>query len=256
MVEKQLRLLFTLLKMLKQEFIREALRASQEVKVMLEDCNDIEDYLPQEIGAGGDATNGLDLKAEAIYVKRLGKFGRIESEESGSIGEGEDVIVLDPIDGSDNTLTHFPYYGASIALVRDGKTIMAIVCNFANSDVFIKDDTNFMHGKLNSAVFQPVQIHHTSKVGIFEKAPIYPDVVKKLMDNKLKFRGPGAVALSLAYAHYVNFVIFLGKMRPYDLKAGLFMCEDLHIYEDEEALIISKDLDVFNRLKTIILEDT
>ena len=43
-------------------------------------------------------------------------------------------------------------------------------------------------------------------------------------------------------------------MRQYDLEAGLFMCEDLHVYKDDEHIIISKDKDVFERVKTIILK--
>ena len=237
-----------------QAFIRESIKACQEIVTMLENTTDEAAYAPQEIGAGGDRSVGLDLMAEAIFVKRLGRFGEISSEESGIIGSGEAKIVLDPIDGSDNMLTHFPYYGASIAYMIDEKPVMGIVCNFANGDIFIKDKKQFLQGKLHSAHFRPVVKHHTSRIGIFEKAALYPELTKELIDNRLKYRAPGAVALSLAYAHYANYMVFLGKMRSYDLEAGLFMCEDLHVYKDETHIIISKDKEVFERIKTIILK--
>jgi len=237
-----------------QIFIRETIKACQEVVAMLETTTDIEAYQPQEIGAGGDRSVGLDLMAEDIFINRLGRFGRINSEESGIVGEGEVEIVLDPIDGSDNLLTHFPYYGASIAYMKDGKPSMGIVCNFANGDIFIKDKKQFLQGKLHSAHFKPVVKHHTSRIGIFEKAALYPEVTQALIKNNLKYRAPGAVALSLAYAHYANYMVFLGKMRSYDLEAGLFMCEDLHVYKDETHIIISKDIEVFERVKRIILK--
>jgi myo-inositol-1(or 4)-monophosphatase len=238
-----------------QLFIRESIKACQEVVTMLESTTDPKAYQPQEkVGAGGDLCVGLDLMAEEIFIRRLGRFGQINSEESGIVGDGDVQIVLDPIDGSDNMVTHFPYYGTSIAYMKDGVCLVGIVCNFANGDIFIKDEQQFLHGKLYSAHFKPVEQHHTSKIGIFEKAALYPELTQELIQNHLKYRAPGAVALSLAYAHYANYMVFLGKMRTYDLEAGLFMCKDLHMYKDDRHIIISKDKDVFERLKQIILK--
>jgi len=238
-----------------QAFIRESIKACQEVVAMLESATSPNLYATQEVrGAGGDLSVGLDLMAEEIFIKRLGHFGQINSEESGIVGEGDAQIVLDPIDGSDNMLTHFPYFGTSIAYMKDEKCLIGIVCNFANGDIFIKDKKQFLQGKLHSAHFKPVVKHHTSRIGLFEKAALYPELTKTLTQNHLKYRAPGAVALSLAYAHYVNYMVFLGKMRTYDLEAGLFMCEDLHLYKDETHIIISKDKEIFDKVKNIILK--
>lgn len=237
-----------------QAFIRETIKACQEIIIMLERNNDESAYLAQKRGAGGDFSVGLDLMAEEIFIKRLGRFGQINSEESGIVGEGDVQIVLDPIDGSDNMLTHFPYFGASVAYMKEGQCLVGIVCNFANSDIFIKDEKQFLQGKLHSAHFKSVKKHHTSKIGIFEKAALYPELTQALTQNGLKYRAPGAVALSLAYAYYANYVVFLGKMRTYDIEAGLFMCQDLHMYKDDMHIIVSKDKDVFERVKEIILK--
>ena len=237
-----------------QDFIRETIKACQEVVGMLESTTDEKAYAPLNVGAGGDVSVGLDLMAEEIFIKYLGRFGQINSEESGLIGEGDAMIILDPIDGTDNMLSLFPYFGASIAYLRDGKPIVGIVCNFANGDIFIKDKKQFLQGKLHSAHFKVVNKHHTSKIGIFEKAALFPELTKELTKNHLKYRAPGAVALSLAYAHYTNYMVFLGKMRTYDLEAGLFMCEDLHMYKDDMHIIVSKDKEVFERVKSIILK--
>jgi len=238
-----------------QAFIRETIKACQEVVAMLEVTDDPTAYQASECrGAGGDFCVGLDLMAEEIFIKHLGRFGQISSEESGIIGEGDVQIILDPIDGSDNMLTKFPYYGASIAYMKDARPSIGIVCNFANGDIFIKDEKQFLQGKLHSAHFTNVDKHHTSKIGIFEKAALYPELTQALIENHLKYRAPGAVALSLAYAHYANYMVFLGKMRQYDLEAGLFMCEDLHLYQDDRHIIISKDKDVFERVKAIVLK--
>ena len=233
-------------------FIEAALNACKEVDTLIKTNIDEEAYALQSRGAGGDISIGFDLMAESVFIKYLEGFGAISSEESGLIGDGKDLIVIDPIDGSDNIKSRFPYYGTSIALQTDGETVAAIVCNFANGDCFIRYDI-----LADSAAFgvepkkEEILIHSYSKVGIFEKAVLHPEESMALIRSGLKFRSPGAIALSLAYAHYVNYVVFFGTMRPYDLDAGFFLCEGLFRYRDDELLIVSKDQTVFNTLLKI-----
>jgi myo-inositol-1(or 4)-monophosphatase len=203
-------------------------------------------------GAGGDVSINYDLLAEDIFVKHLSPFGQILSEESGYIGEGEDLIIIDPIDGSDNLKSKFPYYGASIGLKRGGSMIAAMVCNFANGDCFIRTAKKHCRRSLFRAdEYEEVSINRHSKVGLFEKAGLHPGAARSLMDTGLKFRAPGAVALSLSYAHSAMYVVFLGHMRPYDIEAGLYLCEDLHTYMNEDILIVSHNKDVFAKILTI-----
>jgi len=213
---------------------------------------------PQSKGAGGDVSIAYDLLAEDCFVKHLSCFGQILSEESGYIGQGQDLIVLDPIDGSDNLKSNFPYYGASIALKRDDKTIAAMVCNFANGDCFIRvNGEHYRRSLFRKDEREDVHINVHAKVGLFEKAGSNLTAAQALIDNGLKFRAPGAVALSLAYAHASKYMIFVGNMRPYDIEAGLYLCEDLHSYVSEDIIIVSHNKDVFAKILTIFnLTDT
>ena len=207
-----------------------------------------------DIGAGGDRTAGIDSLAETIYVDALSKFGQIDSEESGIIGCNTATrIIIDPIDGSDNAISGLPYYGSSIALERDGKVEEAVVVNLANGDFFYKIDSTLMRGKLNADKFEPVSKRKDAMIGIFEKAYAYPALSQALLSKKLKFRSPGAVALSLAYAHYVDFVIFAGPRRRYDFAAALCMCKGLNIIEEEELLIVAKSSQLAQNLHHLAL---
>ena len=38
-------------------------------------------------------------------------------------------------------------------------------------------------------------------------------------------------------------------MREFDLSAGIYMCEDLYKYQNNEILIVSKDNEIFDILK-------
>ena len=207
---------------------------------------------PQTKGAGGDISIGYDLLAEDCFVKHLSPFGQILSEESGYIGEGDDLIIIDPIDGSDNLKSNFPYYGASVALKRDNKTIAGMVCNFANGDCFIRaNGEHYRCSLFREDEREEVGVNLHTKVGLFEKAGLHPGAARALIDIGLKFRAPGAIALSLSYAHASKYVVFLGKMRPYDIEAGLYLCEDLYTYVGEDILIVSHNKDVFAKILTI-----
>jgi myo-inositol-1(or 4)-monophosphatase len=68
----------------------------------------------------------------------------------------------------------------------------------------------------------------------------------------LKFRAPGAVALSLAYAHTVDFVLYAGAFRIYDFAAGLALCEGLEVIVEQDYVIVSKDKSVLEKIEVIV----
>jgi len=206
------------------------------------------------VGAGGDVSSRLDLFAETVFFKYLSPFGHIESEESGIMGEGEVKIIIDPIDGSSNALSFFPYYGTSVARVNaQGVLDAAVVCNLANGDIFTKSGNGAVQqGKLFMRDFHPLVSSSASEIGLFEKAYAHPELVAALDKSGLKFRAPGAVALSLAYAHTVEYVLFVGAFRIYDFAAGLALCEGLEVIVEQDYVIVSKDKNVLAKIDAII----
>ncbi len=206
-------------------------------------------------GAGGDISSGADLMAEEIFVRHLHPFGTIDSEEAGIVGSGRDRIYLDPIDGSDNFLSGLPYYGSSIALEREGKIVVGIVTNLANGTYLVKSAEGFIEGAFHHERTYAVQTNPNATVGIFERGYRSRTYARRLKEAKIKYRIPGAVALSLAYAHRVRFVLFEGEMRPYDIAAGLWMCEDLCRHSTEDLTIICHNREDLTYLKKILLEE-
>jgi myo-inositol-1(or 4)-monophosphatase len=235
-------------------FIEACIIANEEISLSIKDGFDASWFEKTEVGAGGDVSSKLDLFAEAIFVKHLGSFGHIESEESGIIGEGEEKIIIDPIDGSSNALSLFPFYGTSVAKVNaDGILDAAVVCNLANGDIFIKSAANeVQQGKLFSDIFHAPHTTPKAEIGLFEKAYANPLLVAALDKEKLKFRSPGAIALSLAYAHSVNYVLFMGEFRIYDFAAGLALCEGLEVIVEADYVIVSKDKKTIEQIEALI----
>ena len=236
-------------------FIEACLRANEEIASALKEGLDASWFEKTTAGAGGDISSKLDLFAEAIFVKHLQIFGTIESEESGIIGEGEAHIIIDPIDGSANALSLFPFYGTSVAKINaQGLLDEAMVCNLANGDLFLKSPLHLevRQGKLFSPTFFPPHIAPHSEIGLFEKAYAHSELVALLDEEKLKFRTPGAVALSLAYAHSVSYVLFMGTFRIYDFVAGLALCEGLEVIVEEDYVIVSKEKSVAEKIELLI----
>jgi len=205
-------------------------------------------------GHGGDISSGFDLMAESILFKHLNPFGSFYSEESGWMTPCSDVnIITDPIDGSDNFSSSFPYYGVSIAREMGGDTTEGIVCNLVNGDVFIRTCEEYYRCSLEvPTVKLPVHLGQNPKIGLFEKSQEHPELIRILMDEKLKFRSPGALALSLAYAPLVKYVLFLGTMRKFDIQAGLYLSQHLYGFSDERYILLSSDKEVFERIRLIV----
>ena len=237
-------------------FIQACIDANQEIFEALKKGFDASWFEKTEVGAGGDVSSKLDLMAEAIFIKYLSTFGQIESEESGLIGEGKCKIIIDPIDGSANALSLFPFYGSSVAKVNaEGILDEAIVCNLANNDIFFTTiDNGIRQGKLFSTHYHIPHTAPNAEIGLFEKAYANPQLVAALDAQNLKFRSPGAIALSLAYARSVNYVLFMGTFRIYDFAAGLALCEGLEVIVEEDYVIVSKEKAIAHKIENLIKE--
>jgi myo-inositol-1(or 4)-monophosphatase len=240
---------------MQKEFLEATINANKEIYNKIKNSFESSWYSEIEVGAGGDISSGIDIFAENIFIKYLQKFGTIDSEECGKIGKGEYDIIIDPIDGSSNFASNFPYYGSSVALKRGKSVEVAVVCNFANGDIFYKiKGQKLLFGNIISGNFEPEKSIDNPKVGLFEKAYDNSKVVQKLANNGLKFRAPGATALSLAYAHRVKFVIFIGDIREYDIVAGLAFCSDLKVSISKDYVIVTKEIELLNMIESIINE--
>ena len=237
-------------------FIDSATAACLEVRALVREGGE-ELFSLHERGYGGDLSRGVDLAAESIFMRHLSLYGSLFSEESGWLSPPSSFnIILDPVDGSDNFVSCFPYYGISVALEKDGETLQALVCNLANGDLFVRTETEYYRCGLDSpALREEIVSNPFAKIGLFEKAPEHPALARKLIEEGLKFRAPGALALSLAYAPYVKYVLFLGTMRSYDIQAGLFLSRHLHTFQNDRFLLVAQEKEVFERILAIVQKE-
>lgn len=94
------------------------------------------------MGADGTPTSRIDKVAEnaaLMHIQREGIPLNILSEEIGFVDNGgEEVLVMDPIDGTSNAIAGVPYYTISLAVGRDNtsNTRLAYMRNPATGDVY------------------------------------------------------------------------------------------------------------------------
>lgn len=236
------------------DFIEATIRANRDIYKLISTTS--HEVLAQEKlqGEGGDISLHVDVLAEKIFIENLSKFGQIYSEECGYIGEKSDTqIIIDPIDGSDNFLNKVPYFGTSVAKQENGNVSCAVVVNLANGDIIVKTKDFLSQGSLHVKGFKPIKNNQHSSLGIFERAYGSELFALKMQTNSIKYRSLGALALSLAYGHRVDFVLYEGTPRSFDIEAGWFICEGLYRIKKENFLFVSKDKQNFDRMVSKII---
>lgn len=76
-----------------------------------------------------------DVTVDEIAVERLLDAGfAVLSEESGRAGDGNRIVVVDPLDGSTNASRGIPWYATSLCLVDDDGPAVALVANQATGE--------------------------------------------------------------------------------------------------------------------------
>lgn len=227
-------------------------------------------------GAGGDVSIGADLLCESIFYAHLASFGILDTEESGLIESPQsflhnpflpkvpilpkerNIIIIDPLDGSDNFCSSIPYYGASLAYTEaNGEILAALVANYCTGEIFFRD-SDYNNGAafvLRGDVLLPyTQTESVPKAGIFESAFKHGKLATILHKNGFKSRSLGALAVSLAYTRMVSFVVYKGRLRKYDIQAGLFLCHDALVYRDKQILLLSYNRDIFDQVYELLKE--
>jgi len=112
--------------------------ASQALNKFQERSPDVSE-LTEKIGAGGDLTTRYDLVAEnAIikYIKNCGQKCNILTEEAGSINLCKKeaklpLIIIDPLDGTNNYKQGFPFACISICLWYGKEAVVGLVHDLA-----------------------------------------------------------------------------------------------------------------------------
>jgi myo-inositol-1(or 4)-monophosphatase len=183
-------------------------------------------------GLGGDETTAIDRAAEAAILDRFRDLDvTIVSEEVGRIGEGDTVVVIDPIDGSLNAKRGIPFFSVSIA-VADGETMgdvhFAYVYDFGTGEEWIGKRGG--GATVNGEPLGAIRPKDTIEILSFEatRTPLIARDAPKVAELAYRLRVMGSLALSLSHlaAGRIDAVCSLKPARSVDIAAAqLFVRE-------------------------------
>jgi myo-inositol-1(or 4)-monophosphatase len=184
-------------------------------------------------GLGGDDTTAIDQAAEDAVVARFRDLDTtIVSEEVGRLGSGSTVVVVDPIDGSNNAKRGIPFFSLSIA-VADGETMddvhLGYVVDFGTGEEWTarRGEGAWLDGKPLGAVrpkdeLEILSFEATTTATIVRDVPKVDELAHRL-------RVMGSLALSLCHlaAGRVDAVCSLKEARSVDIAAAQLLVREL-----------------------------
>jgi myo-inositol-1(or 4)-monophosphatase len=183
------------------------------------------------LGEGGDETSALDRAAEEATLAHFARDDvRIVSEEVGIAGDGRYTVVVDPIDGSQNSERGIPYFALSIA-VAEGETmddvVFGYVYDFGAGEEWsaTRGGGAFLDGApLTERPKDTVEILHVEATAAAGVAQALPRLVP-LVD---RVRVMGALAISLCHlaAGRTDAVVSLRGARAVDIAAGQLLVRE------------------------------
>ncbi len=194
--------------------------------------------VPLGKGAGGDKTFPVDQWAEDIIIASLEKAQRegetftLISEELGirKFGEGGKIVLVDPIDGSNNAKSGIPFFSASLALLN-GPTLdtlaVGYVINLAAGDEFwaLRGNGAYKNGsRIRTSAAQGITIV------AYEASSPATDIPRlmPLFAQAKRTRCFGSTALDLAYLASGALSVFATATasRAFDYAAGMLILKE------------------------------
>ncbi len=163
-----------------------------------------------------------DVVADELIVPRLLAEGfSVVSEETGRHGDGEIVVVVDPIDGSTNAARGLPWYATSMCAVdREGASV-GYVANLSTGEEYtaVRDDG----AEASTGALSP------SGCSDLGKALISFSGLPPEHGGWSQFRVYGAAALDLCAVASGRFDGFVDPMKahaPWDYLAAMLICRE------------------------------
>jgi len=207
------------------------------------------------MGADGTPTAYIDKIAENIVLEYLRENEAnviVISEEAGFVKitrEAEDIIYLDPIDGTFNALANIPIYALSVAYASKGTISKAFISNLATGEIFTAEkgkgamiDRKSLNTSTVTNLHEASCALYTSQTegGVKKVAPLFASIRRN--------RHFGASALELAYvaAGKLDAYVDIRKtLRITDAAAGILLCTEAG------GIVSSPDGDVLSFPDTI-----
>ncbi|NKZ39693.1 MULTISPECIES: inositol monophosphatase family protein [Oleiagrimonas] len=183
-----------------------------------------------------DFVSDVDRAAEAEIVRELKRaYPRhaFLGEESGQIGRGNLVWVIDPLDGTHNYLRGIPHFSVSIAMLDKGEPVYGVIYDPLRDELFTasKGDGAYLNdrrirvGKRESLDGAMLATGFPYRQRAHLDAQL--DMTRQLLTQAEDLRRTGSAALDLAYTAAGRFDgYFEIGLKPWDMAAGCLLVRE------------------------------
>ncbi len=211
-----------------------ALKAAMAAGQLLRDGFGHLSHAQIDLKGQGDYVTELDLKSENEIIRIIRDIypsHAICAEESGGLLDRNDYTwIIDPLDGTANYVHGIPIFAVSIAVMKAGELVAAVVYNPITGELFraekgagawrgdnrISVSSNTEHAKAMLSTGFPWR----SKEFLDGYIPVF----RQLLEQTSGMRRLGAAAVDLAYtAAGVFDGFFEMSLKPWDIAAGILL---------------------------------
>ncbi|MDA9866699.1 inositol monophosphatase, partial [Saprospiraceae bacterium] len=179
----------------------------------------------------------VDKGAERILVKELSKIlpeaGFLTEEDTVEYALRPYMWIVDPLDGTTNSLLGIPHFAVSVALAHEGELLIGVVHEVNSEEQFYasKSGGAFLNGR-------PIQVSQRTEYRDILIATGFPyrneydtdklfACLKELLMNTRGVRRMGSAALDLAYVACGRFGAYYESMlNPWDVAAGILIVRE------------------------------
>ena len=179
----------------------------------------------------------VDEACEAIIIDSIREYypdHAFLAEESGSRGRGDNVWIIDPLDGTTNFVHGFPVFAVSIALQVRGVLEVSVVYDPMRQELFTAERGRgaqldgrrirvSSHRGLEGALIGTGFPYRNSS----ETIDHYLSMLRSVLTETAGVRRPGAAALDLAYlaaGRLDGFWEF--GLKPWDMAGGVLLVQE------------------------------
>ncbi|NLJ07146.1 MAG: inositol monophosphatase [Sphingobacteriales bacterium] len=188
-----------------------------------------------EFKGKNDLVSFVDRETENFLKSKLSDLipeSGFLAEESGlsDFKDTDYLWIIDPLDGTTNYLHHLPLYSVSVALQENNETVIGIVYEVVNDEMFYsyKGGNAMLNGERISvsatADLQNALLATGFPIKNFEIIDDYLRIFRNLVTQTRGIRRLGTAAVDLAYVACGRFDGFFEyNLSPWDVAAGEFI---------------------------------
>jgi myo-inositol-1(or 4)-monophosphatase len=218
------------------DFLSDCRHISDEIKIAIQPFVGSKDG-GKIVGMGADNTPTayLDKIAEDValsYLRDIEADVIVLSEEAGVVElepGAQDIIYLDPIDGTFNAIVDIPVYALSMAYASHGEITHGFVSNLATDEIFMARKGHGTTKNGSTVHISDVTNLHDASCTIYTHKQKKVEQLLQLSLSVRRVRHLGASSLELAYVAAGGLDAYVdtrGSLRITDAAAGMLLCTE------------------------------